>query len=392
MRGALVIAEVALSLVLVAEAGLLLKSFVRVHALDPGFQVEGLWTVPLTPSGITSPEEYVLAMDEVEASLAAVPGVVSATYSLTLPFERTGTARCCWMNGEMKAGGEEKEGMRLLLQPVSESYFETLGIGLVAGGVWSEAEAGSDHWPAVLSENLAVDFFGSADRALNQVLAVGSDAKSMRVVGVAQDTKHFGLDQAPPTFIYLPVEKLPFDIPMAHMAVRIQGGAPDGWSRILREAVWAGAPNMPVPTVRPMEEWVDLSTARRRFDGVLFGAFGGFALLLAAAGLYGTLLYTVGQRRRELGIRMALGAARKRVRRQVVAEGLALAALGCGFGLAGAWGVGRFLESRLFELDATDPATLVSAVGVLLAAAVLASWFPARRASRVDPMQVLREE
>ncbi len=331
-------------------------------------------------------------MDQVEASLAAVPGVTSATYSLTLPFERTGSGRCCWMNSDLRAGGEDREGLRLLLQPVTESFFETLGIPLLAGVVWTEAEAGADPWPVVLSENLAVDFFGSADRAVNQVLAVGSDDKPMVVVGIVQDTKYFGLDQEPPTFIYLPMEKLPFTIAMAHMAVRIQGGAPDGWPGFLREAVWAGAPNMPVPTVRPMEEWIDLSTSRRRFDGVLFGAFGGLALLLAAAGLYGTLLYTVGQRRRELGIRMALGAGRGRVERQVVSQGLILAILGCLAGLAGAWGVGRFLESRLFELDATDPSTLVMAVGVLLAAAALASWFPARRASRVDPIQVLKEE
>jgi len=149
---------------------------------------------------------------------------------------------------------------------------------------------------------------------------------------------------------------------------------------------------MPVPTVRSMEEWVSRSTSGRRFDGVLFTAFGGLALLLAAAGLYGTLLYTVGQRRRELGIRMAMGAARRRVERQVVSQGLILAIVGCGVGVAGAWGLGRFLESRLFELEANDPATLALAVLVLLAAAVLASWLPARKASRVDPMEVLREE
>ena len=165
-----------------------------------------------------------------------------------------------------------------------------------------------------------------------------------------------------------------------------------GMAAMTREAVWAAAPTMPVPTVRSMEEWVDRSTAGRRFDGVLFGSFGALALLLAAAGLYGTLLYTVGQKRRELGIRMALGAARNRVQRQVVSQGLAMALAGCGIGLAGAWGAGRFLESRLFDLGATDPMTLASAVCVLLAAAVLASWFPARRASRVDPIEVLKEE
>ncbi len=391
MRGFLVIAEVAFSLVLVAEAGLLLKSFLRVQARAPGFEVQNLWTVPLTPSWLTTPEEYVEAMDQVQASLAVVPGVASATYSLTLPFEFTGTGRCCWMNSKMAAGGEEKDGMRLLLQPVTESYFETLGIPLVAGRAWTEAEGRTDPWPTVLSENLAVDFFGSSERALNQLLDVGEDRK-MRVVGVARDTKHFGLDQDPPLFIYLPMAKLPFNIPMAHMAVRLRSGAPEGWSRILREAVWAAAPTMPVPTVRSMDGWIDRSTAGRRFDGVLFGSFGALALLLAAAGLYGTLLYTVGQKRRELGIRMALGAARNRVQLQVVSKGLTMALAGCGIGLAGAWGAGRFLESRLFDLGSTDPMTLASAVCVLLAAAAVASWFPARRASRVDPIEVLKEE
>jgi ABC-type antimicrobial peptide transport system permease subunit len=141
-----------------------------------------------------------------------------------------------------------------------------------------------------------------------------------------------------------------------------------------------------------MADWLQRATAGRRFDGVLFGSFGAMALILAAAGLYGTLLYTVGQRRRELGVRMALGAARTRVQRQVVNQGLVLALVGCVFGLGAAWGVGRLLESRLFGLSPTDPLTLMGTVGVLLSATLLASWLPARRASRVDPMDVLREE
>jgi ABC-type antimicrobial peptide transport system permease subunit len=141
-----------------------------------------------------------------------------------------------------------------------------------------------------------------------------------------------------------------------------------------------------------MEDWIDRSTAGRRFDSVLFGSFGAMALLLAAAGLYGTLLYTVGQRRRELGIRIALGAARRRVERQVVTQGVVLAVLGSALGLFGAWATGRVLESRLYDIEATDPTTLVSAVAALLLVSVLASWLPARRASGVDPMGVLREE
>ena len=149
---------------------------------------------------------------------------------------------------------------------------------------------------------------------------------------------------------------------------------------------------MPVPTVRAMDEWVELSTAGRRFDSALFGSFGVLALILAAAGLYGTLLYAVGQQRREWGIRLALGAARGSVEWSVVRRGFTLAAVGTVLGLAGTWATGRFLESRLYNLEPTDPGTLVVAAAVLLGAAVAASWLPARRAGRTDPVETLKAE
>ncbi|MFC1660975.1 ABC transporter permease [Gemmatimonadota bacterium] len=391
IRSGLVVAEVALSLVLVAASGLLLKSFMKVQAQDPGFRAAGVWTVPLTPSP-TSPVEYVESMDRVVESLSSIPGVASATYSLTLPFQITGRGRCCWMTSNFRVDGEAREGVRLLLQPTTDTYFETLGVSLLSGRVWTESESTTEPWPAVISENLAVEAFGSAGQAVNRMLEVGSAQTPIRIVGVAQDTRHFGQDQDPPTFVYLPMTKLPFDIRLAHMAVKIPTDPPPGWARTLRQAVWSAAPDLPVPVVRSMEEWIDRSTAGRRFDSVLFGAFGAMALFLAAAGLYGTLLYTVGQRRRELGIRIALGAARTRVERQVVTQGIVLALLGSALGLFGAWAAGRLLESRLYDLEATDPMTLLGAVAVLLVASVLASWLPARRAARVDPMGVLREE
>jgi predicted permease len=392
MRSGLVVAEVALSLVLVAGAGLLLKSFVRVQARDPGVRTEGVWTLPLTPTWITSPEEYVEAMDRVEASLAALPGVTDATYSLTLPFQMTGRGRCCWITSRLASEGQEHEDLRLILQPTTESYFETLGIPLAAGRGWETAEARIDPWPVVLSEALAVEVFGSAGNAVNRSLAVGGDGTMVQVVGVAADTRHFGLDQDPPLFVYLPMERLPFDIPMAHMAVHIRGDPPVSWAGTLREAVWQAIPDMPVPTVRSLDDWLSRATAGRRFDSVLFAAFGVVALILAAAGLYGTLLYAVGQQRRELGIRMALGAERGSVVRRVVGRGLTLAVLGSLLGLAGAWASGRFLESRLYNLEPTDPATLAASVTVLLLAAAVASWLPARRAGRTDPLETLKAE
>jgi putative ABC transport system permease protein len=392
LRSGLVVAEVAFSLILVAGAALLLKSFMRVQARDPGFDVARVWTLPLTPSWIQSPEEYLEAMDRVEASLAEVPGVIEATYSLTLPFEFTGRGRCCWITRTLSAGGEEHEGLRLLLQPATESYFSTLGIPLLAGRAWSESEARIEPWPVVIAEVLAVEVFGSADAAINQTMDVGRDGTQVRVMGVAADTRHFGLDQDPALFIYLPMEQLPFDIAMAHMAVKLRGDPPENLARTLREAVWDATPDMPVPTVRSMTEWVSESTAGRRFDSVLFGAFGIMALILAAAGLYGTLLYSVGQQRRELGIRLALGAGRGSVERRVVAKGLILAALGSVVGLGGAWATGRFLASRLYNLAPNDPATLFTAVAVLLVVAGVSSWLPARRAGRTDPLETLKAE
>jgi putative ABC transport system permease protein len=188
------------------------------------------------------------------------------------------------------------------------------------------------------------------------------------------------------------MEQLPFDIAMAHMAVKLRGDPPENLARTLREAVWDATPDMPVPTVRSMTEWVSESTAGRRFDSVLFGAFGIMALILAAAGLYGTLLYSVGQQRRELGIRLALGAGRGSVERRVVAKGLILAALGWVVGFGGAWATGRFLESRLYNLAPNDPSTLFTAVAVLLVVAGVSSWLPARRAGRTDPLETLKAE
>ena len=292
----------------------------------------------------------------------------------------------------MSIDGEEQESTRIMIHPVSEGYFSTLEIPMPAGSPWVPSEADQEPWPGVLSEGFAVELFGSAERAVNRIVEVGGAGTPVRITGVSADTRHYGLDQEPPRSLYVPIEHLPFDIPMAHMAVRIQGETPSTLASDLRTAVWSASPSLPVPTVRSMDDWVERSTATRRFDSVLFGTFGVLALLLAAAGLYGTLLYTVGERRQELGIRFALGAGRGQVERQVVTRGLVLACFGAAIGLGASWAVGRFLESRLYDLRATDPVTLGAAVSILLFVAALASWIPARRAARTDPLQTLKAE
>jgi len=391
LRSGLVVVEVALSLVLVAQAGLLLKSFMQVQAHDTGFTSAGVWTIPLTPTGVDAPEDYKLAMDEVVGSLQALPGVESAAYGLTQPFEFTGSGRCCWSNSRVAVDGAENESLRLMLHPVSEDYFTTLGVQLRAGAMWTELSETNRPVPVVISERLAIDLFGSADDALDHVLG-SEDRLQMRVAGVAPDVKHYGLDQPDQLAAYLPISVIPFSIPMAHMAVRLRGDAPDGVARTLREAVWRASPDLPVPTVRAMDDWVSASLSSRRFDSAIYGAFGAAALLLAAAGLYGTLLFNVRERRRELGIRIALGAARSRLEREVVSSGLKLAALGTIAGVGGALWVGRRLEERLYQVEATDPLALGGAALVLLLVAAIASWLPARRAGRTDALETLKAE
>ncbi len=392
LRGGLVVMEVALSLILVTGAGLLVRSFMRLHSVDPVIQVEGLWTIPLNPTETGTPEDYRLAMDRVEEALASTPGVANATYGLTMPYQWTDGGRCCWSTRTIAVEGEEPDPLRIFIHPVSETYFATLNVPLLYGEGWSEAEAGLDPWPAVLNEGFAEEVFGDAQRAVGQVAALGADATPIRVVGVAADVPHYGLDQGAGQDLYIPVEKLPFAIPLSHMAVRIRGDPPVAFSRTLREAVWQASPDLPVPTVRSMEEWIQRSTAAQRFFGVLFAAFGVVGLVMAAGGLYGTLLYNVGQRRRELGIRMALGAAAGRVEGEVVRRGFLLALAGCVLGGAGAWAGSRLLQSWLFEVTPGDPITFAGAIGILLMVAVVASWLPARRAGRTDPLETLKAE
>jgi predicted permease len=388
LRRLLVAGEVALSLVLVAGAGLLLRSFMRVQAQDPGFEAPRVWTLPLTPTGIDDPAEWVLAMGGIRDALAAAPGVEEATYALTTPLEFAGGGRCCWRTGITVEGREDAQPTAI--HPVSAEYFETLGIGLRAGRSWAAADARAEPTPVVVSEAFAVALYGAADAAVGRPLAFGDFQAT--VVGVAGDVRHYGLDTDADPALYLPIERLPFAIPKVTMAVRLRADASAGLGRALREAVWSAAPDMPVPILRSMDEWQERGTAGRRFESVLTGMFAMLALLLAAGGLYGTLLYLAGQRRRELGIRLALGASRARIERQVLVGGLVMAGLGVGIGLAGAWASGRLLQSRLWGIEAGDPLTLSVSAALLLATALLASWVPARRAGRTDPLETLRVE
>ena len=388
LRSGLVVFEVAVSLVLVASAGLLMRSFLAVTSIDPGVDAEDVWVVPLTPANVDTPEEYRIRMDAVLASVRELPAVERATYGMEMPFEFFGGNFCCWGTRYEPEDGADSS-FRVNMHAVSSGFFETLGTELVAGSVWDALDAGDEPTPVVVSEPFAVRVFGAADAAVGRELP--DLAAGAIVAGVAEATRHYGLDQDHDYAAYLPVEALTFPIPRATFAVRTRS-VPADLTRRIQEAVWAEEPNLPVPGIHALDEWVARSSATRRFGSFLFGAFGVVALLLAAAGLYGTLLYTVGQRKQELGIRLALGAGRSRIQNEVIRRGVVHAAVGVGVGGAVALLVGRVLESWLYGVSATDPVALAAAGSALIATAALASWVPAYRAGRTDPLETLNVE
>lgn len=388
-RSGLVVFEVALSLVLVASAGLLMRSFLSVTAIDPGVEAEDVWVVPLTPANVDTPDEYRARMDAVLAELQGIPGVSSASYGIEAPFEHVGGNKCCWGNRYRPPDEPEATPLRIDLHPVTRDFFETFGTELVAGSVWDALDARSEPRPVVVSEGFAVRAFGSAEAAVGRELPEVADG--VIVAGVAEPTRHYGLDQAHDHAVYVPMEGLPFPMPRATFALRVQSPS-SGFARQVREAVWMAESDLPVPSVVPLEAWIEASSATRRFGSFLFGAFGIVAIVLAAAGLYGTLLYTVGQRKQELGIRLALGAGRGRIQNEVIRRGVLQAAVGVAGGALLAYFAGSLLESFLYGVPATDPVALGSAALVLFATAVAASWFPAYRAGRTDPLETLKAE
>ncbi len=389
LRSGLIVFEVAISLVLVASAGLLMRSFLSVTAIDPGIEAEDVWVVPLNPTNVSSPEDYRNRMEPIRQAFLSIPGVTEASYGIEGPFEWVGGDRCCWSNRAPPPDEPEATPIRVFLHPVSEGFFATYGTELLAGTPWTRATATASPTPVVISEAMAIRFFGSAEAAVDR--EIPELRGGVVVAGVAEATKHYGLDQEHDYGVYIPIETLPFEIDRATFGLRFSD-VPADLAGAIRRAVWSEEPNLPVTEVASLEAWIDDSSATRRFGSLLLGAFGIVALLLAAAGLYGTLLYAVGQRRQELGIRLALGAGRGRIQNDVIRRGVVHALLGVGAGVLLTLWAGRLLEAWLFGVTGTDALTLAGAAAVLFATAVAASWLPAYRAGRTDPLETLKAE
>jgi putative ABC transport system permease protein len=396
VRRMLVVAEVALALTLLTGAGLLVKSFARLADVNPGFDPDHLltFTLSLPDARYPSDSQRTAFFDRVLPAIAAVPGVRAAGATSVMPF-----------GGGWTTGGFEIEGYQPPpkqsgpwgdIRRVSPGFFETLRIPLLRGrGLTADDRAGV-RLVAVIDEECVRRYWPREDPIGKRFTfgpPVGATDTASRewieVVGVVGHTKHEGLDAENRLQLYLPYAQQPR--PMLTVAVRTAGD-PAGYVNQMRRAVRSIDPDQPISAVRTMDELIAQSVGQRRLSMLLLSLFSGIALLLASLGIYGLMSYSVAQRSRELGVRIALGADRADVLRLVLRQGMSLALIGIGVGVGAAFALTRFISSQLYGVGATDPGTFAGMAVLLGLTALAANLIPALRATRVDPAVVLREE
>jgi putative ABC transport system permease protein len=391
-RGALVVVEVALTLVLLVSAGLLLRSFAGLAAVPPGFSSAGVLTLQLNlPESRYGEEPQMAAFyDGLLASVRGLPGVRSAGAIYPLPL---GTGRYMLsyvVDGrpEPPPGQEESSHIRF----VTPGYLESMSIPLLRG---RQLDAGDREgaMPAVVVNRTMAERAWPGEDPIGKRLTfddpTDADAEWRTVVGVVGDVRHAELSTEPDAETYLPIAQDPS--PFVTLVVRADGD-PMRLAAPVREAVRRADRDIPVFSVRPLERVVAESLAEQRFRTTLLAIFAGLALVLASVGVYGVVSYGVTQRRHEMGLRMALGARREQVQRLVVGQGLRLVLVGAAVGLVAAYLATRLLASFLYGVRATDPLTFAAVPALLALVALAASWLPARRATQVDPIVALRAE
>jgi putative ABC transport system permease protein len=389
-RNALVTIELALAFVLAMGAGLLGKSLVRLVNVDPGYDPHNVLTAGLFVYGdrYKKPEAELNFYEEVMQRLRATPGIESAAISSNLPLLSFDRAAFHIQDRPLANNANAPSVDRYSVSP---DYFQVMRIRLKRGRSFTDNDRTGAPLVAIISESCARVMFPGRE-ALGQHIQMGGrhdDKEWATIVGIAGDIRQYGLDSPSKTEAYLPVaQNLDYGF---NLAVRTSGD-PRRLEEAVRQVILSVDNTQPVFHIRPLETYVAESLASRRFTLVLLGLFGALALLLAAVGIYGVISYAVSLRTRELGIRMALGAARKDVLQMVLRQGLKLAATGLVLGFAASIVMTRFLTSLLFQVKPADGFTLAAVALTLAAVALLANYLPARRASSVDPNEALRCE
>ncbi len=408
-RAALAVTQVALALMLLVGAGLLLRSFVRLVTADRGFDPANVVTARVENRDLrVGPGMTAESVAEVRAAgrrfqeslldelerLADLSGVAAVGLASRLPLAQGGAATSAFRVAGAPPPADRRELPRGLINPVSPGYFDVMGMRLRSGRDFTRLDGAASPRVLVINETLARDLFGG-EPAVGRRLRMDAPEEPWEVIGVVADVRYSGLLTNPsPPEAFTSVHQLELGhvlFPDTMVAVRTAGD-PLAFVPFLREAVPAASPRAVLVDVMTMDARVSAAVAQPRFYAVFVGFFAALALFLAAFGVYALLSYTVSQRRREIGVRMALGAQRGEVLALVVRQGAGLVAAGTLVGLVAAAGSSRLLESFLFGVAADDRLTFVSAPLVLAGVAIVACWLPGRRAARLDPMDALRVE
>ncbi|MCA1619679.1 MAG: ABC transporter permease [Acidobacteria bacterium] len=390
LRGAFVVAEIALALVLLVGAGLMLKSFARLRSVDPGFEPDHLLTmrVNLPARKYTEDAQVIAFTRQATERLAALPGVTAAGAVNYLPFAGPGAATDFKIVGrpDPPPGEEPDTDVRV----TDENYFRAMGVPLLGGRMYTAQESAERGRVAVVTRSFAEKYFPGEDPIGKRlVVNMKDEPNPTEIVGVVGDLKLDSLDEQPQPTVYWPHAELVY----SNMTFVVRtSGDPAALAGAARAAIQSVDADQPVADLRTMNHFLAESVARARFAATMLGVFAVLALVLAGVGVYGVMSYAVAQRTHEIGVRVALGAQGRDVLRLVVGHGMALAGAGLAAGLLGAFALTRLLSSLLFEVSATDLATYATLTGFLLVVALLACLVPALRATKVDPMVALRYE
>jgi putative ABC transport system permease protein len=399
VRQGLLVAQSGLSMVLLVGAGLLVATLIGLTRVDPGFDAEDLVAVRLT----SRPPGYDTAIDlwnfeqRVVQQLEGSPVIASIAAASSLPLERG-------VNTPMSIGGRPELGGTVEWRSVTPGYFQTLGIPALAGRTFENTDVAGRAPVAIVNEAFARRYFGGRS-AIGERIDVGFIEGSwshpslagpgVEIIGIVADIREVSLRAEPRRTIYVPQAQAPTRLSTLRgtMPVFIARGrgADADVARALASAIRAVDPALPRPDVFPLDDVVARSLIQERFGATLLSVLAALALALTAFGIYGVLAYTIQQRRREIGIRMALGANGAQVARQVMVQGMSPVIVGVVLGVLGATGLSRVVAGFLFGVTPTDPATIATMAAVLLGVALAASWIPAREAAGVDPVNTLND-
>jgi putative ABC transport system permease protein len=383
----LVVTQVALALVLLIVSGLMIRTFVAMRQVPPGYvrpaEVQ-TFHIRVPPALIRDPQQVTRTYEEIAERLTHVPGVAAVGLAGSIPMAGFGGAGPIAVEDRPVSGTPPTRRVTA----IGAGYFETMGNPVVAGRAITWTDIHQTTAVAIISENLAHEYWGEPAKALGKRLEITGPKEWSEIVGVVGNERLDGLNQPAPTIVYRPMTN---NRDMAYV-VRSQRVGDPGFLRELQQAVWSVNANLPLATVRTLDEIEADSMSRTSFAMVMLAIAASLALLLGVVGIYSVTSYAVSQRRHEIGIRLALGAPAREIRRLFVRRGLAMVGSGVAIGLGGAAGLTRLMQSLLFGIRPLDPITFTAMPVLLAAAAVLASYLPARRATKVDPMVVLRCE